>query len=173
MLPIVHNNFISHSYSASLKPFTDLWLKGIVNVTPSKQFQSALVGRFSKIVNIRYDNFHIMIIIMKCCVDTPYLQVVTAAKYIVRKESTRDHVDLLMSSKYWPVVFAVDMACDLAAHIGVRNPSLSSALWGRRQGCFETPNATHDPDVRFMSVIYILLHGLYLHVGCISLAVGS
>ena len=45
-------------------------------------------------------------------------------------EHYRDHVDLLLSSKHWPVVFAVDMACDVTAHVEVRHPKLANALWG-------------------------------------------
>ena len=33
-------------------------------------------------------------------------------KFILRKESTRDHIDLFLSSKLWPLTYAVDMACD-------------------------------------------------------------
>ena len=65
----------------------------------------------------------------------------------MRKVSTRDHVDLLMSSKHWPVIYAVDMACDIAAHVGTRNPQLANALWGNRQGCFESPSRNKDPEV--------------------------
>ena len=36
---------------------------------------------------------------------------------------------LLLSSKHWPVVFAVDMACDVAAHLEVRHPKLATAPW--------------------------------------------
>ena len=54
-------------------------------------------------------------------------------KFVMRKESTRDHVDLLLSSKHWPVVFAVDMACDVAAHLEVCLPKLATALWGERR----------------------------------------
>ena len=75
------------------------------------------------------------------------LQVVSAAKYIMRKESTRDHVDLLLSSKHWPVVFAVDMACDVVAHVEVRHPNLATALWEDRRGCFQKPHPRNDPQV--------------------------
>ena len=43
----------------------------------------------------------------------------------MKKESTRDHVDLPLSSKHWPVVFAVHMACDVTAHVEVRHPKLA------------------------------------------------
>lgn len=64
----------------------------------------------------------------------------------MRKESTRDHVDLL-SSWCWPTVYAVDMACDVVAHMEVREPQLASALWGDRRGCFEVPSASTSPQV--------------------------
>lgn len=41
---------------------------------------------------------------------------------IMRKESTRDHVNLLLSSRHWPTVYAVDIACDVVAHMEVREP---------------------------------------------------
>ena len=70
-----------------------------------------------------------------------------ATKYIIRKESTRDHVDLLLSIKHWPLVYAVDMACDVVAHTEVRLPSLARELWGERRGCFERPSPTSNPKV--------------------------
>ncbi len=57
----------------------------------------------------------------------------------MKKESTRDYVDLLLSTKHWPAVFAVDMACDVAAHLEARLPKLANAIWGDRRGCFEEP----------------------------------
>ena len=75
------------------------------------------------------------------------LQVVSAAKYVMKKESTIDHVDLLLSSKHWPVVFAVDMVCDVAAHVEVRHPKLATALWGERRACFQKPHPRNDPQV--------------------------
>ena len=65
----------------------------------------------------------------------------------MKKESTRDHVDLLLSSKHWPVVFAVDMACDVTAHVEVHHPKLANALWGERRGCFQKPHPRNDPQV--------------------------
>lgn len=76
-----------------------------------------------------------------------YMQVIYSTKYIVRKESTRDHVDLLLSMKHWPLVYAVDMACDVVAHTEVRLPALANALWGERRGCFEKPSTTSQPNV--------------------------
>lgn len=76
-------------------------------------------------------------------------QVISATKYIMRKESTRDHVDLLLSSRYWPTVYAVDMACDVVAHMEAREPQLASALWGHRRGCFEAPSTSTLPKVGY------------------------
>ena len=65
----------------------------------------------------------------------------------MKKESTRDHVDLLLSSKVWPLVYAVDMACDVVAHMEVRDPRLASILWDNRRGCFEKPVVGRPPKV--------------------------
>ena len=48
---------------------------------------------------------------------------------------------------HWPVVFAVDMACDVTAHVEVRHPKLANALWGERRGCFQKPHPRNDPQV--------------------------
>ena len=74
-------------------------------------------------------------------------QVVTASKFIMRKESTRDYADLLLSTKHWPVVLAVDMACDVVAHIETSHPNLANALWKDRRGCFEKPSLVEKPKV--------------------------
>ncbi len=37
-----------------------------------------------------------------------------------------------MSSKHWSLVYAVDMACDVVAHIEVRDPALANAMWGEK-----------------------------------------
>ena len=75
----------------------------------------------------------------------------------MKKESTRDHVDLLMSSKNWPLVYAVDMACDVVAHTEVREPCLASALWGERRGCFEIPKPGIQPQVSILhSCMFIM-----------------
>ena len=66
---------------------------------------------------------------------------------MMRKESTRDHVGLLLSSKHWPIVFAVDMAFDVAPHVEVRHPKLATALWGDRRACFQKPHPQKDPQV--------------------------
>lgn len=64
----------------------------------------------------------------------------------MRKEITRDHVDLLLSSKHWPLVYAVDI-CDIVAHIEARQPKLANAMWGDRRGCFEKPRPGITPEV--------------------------
>ena len=56
-------------------------------------------------------------------------------------------MDLLVSSKHWPVVFAVDMACDVAAHVEVQHPNLAIALLLDRSGCFWKPHPQNDPQV--------------------------
>lgn len=72
---------------------------------------------------------------------------ISGSKFILKKESTRDHVDLLLSSKHWPLAYAVDMACDVVAHMAVRAPKLARALWGERRGCFEKPKIGINPKV--------------------------
>ena len=69
---------------------------------------------------------------------------ISASKFIMRKESTRDHVDLLLSSKHWPLVYAVDMACDVVAHVEVK---LANAIWGDKRGCFQRPVPGIPPKV--------------------------
>ena len=49
--------------------------------------------------------------------------------------------NLLLSCKYWPVVLAVDMVCDVVSHIECRQPTLAHAIWGERWGCFKKPTA--------------------------------
>ncbi|KAK6475900.1 HMG domain-containing protein 3-like isoform X2 [Huso huso] len=66
-------------------------------------------------------------------------QVVCGSKYIVRGESARDHVDLLVSSRYWPPVYAVDMAKQVAVSADVWYPELAAQMWGKNQGCFSDP----------------------------------
>ncbi len=65
----------------------------------------------------------------------------------MRKESTRDHADLLLSSKHWPLVYAVDMACDVVAHLETREPAMTRQMWGERRGCFEKPQSGVNPTV--------------------------
>ena len=74
----------------------------------------------------------------------------------MKKERTRDRLDLLLSSKHWPVVYAVDMACDVVAHAEVQNPLLANVLWSDRRSCFERPKHQHTPKVQiWSSVIYV------------------
>ena len=47
----------------------------------------------------------------------------------------------------WPIVYAVDMACDVVAHLEVRQPKLASQFWGDRRGCFEKPSPLSQPKV--------------------------
>lgn len=85
------------------------------------------------------------------------LKVISASKFIIRKESTRDHVDLLISSKHWPLVYAVDMACDVVAHIETREPQLARVMWGKRRGCFEKPESGTAPMVIMTATITLLV----------------
>ena len=92
-----------------------------------------------------------------------YLQVISATKYIVKKESTRDHVDLLLSCKHWPLVYAVDMACDVVAHMEARLPQMAAAIWGNRRGCFEKPCPGRAPQVQICCSLEIVYFALHLH----------
>ncbi|NXG18952.1 HMGX3 protein, partial [Grallaria varia] len=71
-------------------------------------------------------------------------QVVCGSKYIVRGESARDHVDLLVSSRHWPPVYVVDTASSVALCADLCCPGLTSQMWGKNQGCFSDPM---DPPV--------------------------
>ncbi|XP_074865888.1 HMG domain-containing protein 3 isoform X2 [Carettochelys insculpta] len=66
-------------------------------------------------------------------------QVVCGSKYIVRGESARDHVDLLVSSRHWPPVYVVDMASSVALCADICCPDLTAQMWGKSQGCFSDP----------------------------------
>ncbi|XP_065130063.2 HMG domain-containing protein 3 [Paramisgurnus dabryanus] len=67
-------------------------------------------------------------------------QVVCSSKYIVRRESARDHVDLLLSTRFWPPVYVTDCAQKVALCADVLYPELTSQMWGRNQGCFSDPS---------------------------------
>ncbi|XP_060621411.2 HMG domain-containing protein 3 [Anolis sagrei] len=66
-------------------------------------------------------------------------QVLCGSKYIVRAESPRDHVDLLVSSRHWPPVYVVDMATSVALCADSCYPELTAQMWGKNQGCFSDP----------------------------------
>ncbi|XP_060771181.1 HMG domain-containing protein 3 [Neoarius graeffei] len=66
-------------------------------------------------------------------------QVVCGSKYLVRGESARDHVDLLVSSRFWPPVYVADCAQKVALCTEALYPELASQMWGRNQGCFSDP----------------------------------
>ncbi|MCJ8735731.1 hypothetical protein PDJAM_G00250790 [Pangasius djambal] len=66
-------------------------------------------------------------------------QVVCGSKYLVRRESARDHVDLLVSSRFWPPVYVADCAQKVALCAEALYPELASQMWGRNQGCFSDP----------------------------------
>ncbi|XP_019730326.1 HMG domain-containing protein 3 isoform X1 [Hippocampus comes] len=66
-------------------------------------------------------------------------QVVCGSKYLVRGETARDHVDLLVSSRYWPPVYVGDCARQVALCTDMQYPELAARMWGRNQGCFSEP----------------------------------
>lgn len=83
-----------------------------------------------------------------CSAPPPPLQVVCGSKYLVRGESARDHVDLLVSSRHWPPVYVVDMATPVALCADLCYPELTDQMWGRNQGCFSSP--MEPPMVSFL-----------------------
>ncbi|XP_041654127.1 HMG domain-containing protein 3 [Cheilinus undulatus] len=66
-------------------------------------------------------------------------KVVCGSKYLVRRETARDHVDLLLSSRYWPPVYVSDCARQVALCADMQYPELATQMWGRNQGCFSDP----------------------------------
>ncbi|XP_047441006.1 HMG domain-containing protein 3 [Mugil cephalus] len=66
-------------------------------------------------------------------------KVVCASKYLVRGETARDHVDLLVSSRYWPPVYVCDCARQVALCTDLQYPELATQMWGRNQGSFSDP----------------------------------
>eukprot|EP00062_Callorhinchus_milii_P016508 gi/632967839/ref/XP_007900203.1/ PREDICTED: HMG domain-containing protein 3 isoform X2 [Callorhinchus milii] len=66
-------------------------------------------------------------------------QVLCGSKYLVRGESARDHIDLLVSSRHWPPIYVVEMAPQVALNADVRYPELTRQMWEHKQGCFSDP----------------------------------
>ncbi|KAM3867209.1 HMG domain-containing protein 3 [Diretmus argenteus] len=66
-------------------------------------------------------------------------KVVCSSKYMVRGETARDHVDLLLSSRYWPPVYVTNSARQVALCADMQYPELATQMWGRNQGCFSDP----------------------------------
>ncbi|KAM6952087.1 HMG domain-containing protein 3 [Lycodopsis pacificus] len=66
-------------------------------------------------------------------------KVVCGSKYLVRGETARDHVDLLLSSRYWPPVYVSDCARQVALCADMQYPEQATQMWGRNQGCFSDP----------------------------------
>uniref|UniRef100_A0A3Q4GVT8 HMG box domain containing 3 n=1 Tax=Neolamprologus brichardi TaxID=32507 RepID=A0A3Q4GVT8_NEOBR len=66
-------------------------------------------------------------------------KVMCASKYLVKGETARDHVDLLLSSRYWPPVYVCDSARQVALCADLQYPQLAKQMWGRNQGCFSDP----------------------------------
>jgi len=79
---------------------------------------------------------------------------VCGSKYIVRGENARDHVDLLVSSRYWPPVYVVDTASSVALCADVCCPGLTSQMWGKNQGCFSDP--MEPPTVSYIQLCTLL-----------------
>ncbi|KAL2088690.1 hypothetical protein ACEWY4_015589 [Coilia grayii] len=69
-------------------------------------------------------------------------QVVCGSKYLVRAECARDHVDLLVSSRFWPVVYVADCGHQVALCTNALYPQLANSMWAGRQGSFMD---THTP----------------------------
>ncbi|CAJ1058561.1 HMG domain-containing protein 3 isoform X2 [Xyrichtys novacula] len=66
-------------------------------------------------------------------------KVVCCSKYLVRGETARDHVDLLLSSRHWPPVYVSDCSRQVALCADMQYPELATQMWGRNQGCFSDP----------------------------------
>ena len=87
----------SLSYFVPWNSFTHLWFREKVSAMCLKQHQLAQGVRFSRTVIIRYIKWstnwlslHALFFILRVCTC---IQVISATKYIVHKESTRDHMD--------------------------------------------------------------------------------
>lgn len=72
-------------------------------------------------------------------------KVVCGSKCLVRRETARDHVDLLLSSRYWPPVYVSDCAHQVALCADMQYPEQATQMWGRNQGCFCDP--FEDPEI--------------------------
>ncbi|KAK5864855.1 hypothetical protein PBY51_016062 [Eleginops maclovinus] len=66
-------------------------------------------------------------------------KVVCGSKCLVRGETARDHVDLLLSSRFWPPVYVSDCARRVALCADMQYPEQATQMWGRNQGCFSDP----------------------------------
>lgn len=71
-------------------------------------------------------------------------KVVCSSKYLVRGETARDHVDLLLSSRYWPPLYVCDCPRPVALCADMQYPQLAAQMWGRNQGCFSDPLETPE-----------------------------
>lgn len=78
-------------------------------------------------------------------------QVVCGSKCLARRETARDHVDLLLSSRYWPPVYVSDCAHQVALCADMQYPEQATQMWGRNQGCFCDP--FEDPEVGFKHAV--------------------
>ncbi|XP_038132845.1 HMG domain-containing protein 3 [Cyprinodon tularosa] len=66
-------------------------------------------------------------------------KVVCSSKYLVRGETARDHIDLLLSSRNWPPVYVCDCPRQVALCTDLQYPQIAAQMWGRNQGCFSDP----------------------------------
>ncbi|XP_024139169.1 HMG domain-containing protein 3 isoform X2 [Oryzias melastigma] len=66
-------------------------------------------------------------------------KVVSSSKYLVRGETARDHIDLLLSSRFWPPVYVCDCAHEVALCTDLQYPNIATQMWGRNQGGFSDP----------------------------------
>uniref|UniRef100_A0A8C3G4U4 HMG-box containing 3 n=1 Tax=Cyclopterus lumpus TaxID=8103 RepID=A0A8C3G4U4_CYCLU len=98
--------------------------------------------RSPTVINTEKDKppfFLLLIISSVSCYSSFALQVVCGSKYLVRGETARDHVDLLLSSRYWPPVYVSDCARQVALCADMQYPELATQMWSRNQGCFSDP----------------------------------
>uniref|UniRef100_A0A3Q2CTF3 HMG box domain containing 3 n=1 Tax=Cyprinodon variegatus TaxID=28743 RepID=A0A3Q2CTF3_CYPVA len=79
-------------------------------------------------------------------------KVVCSSKYLVRGETARDHVDLLLSSRNWPPVYVCDCPRQVALCTDLQYPQIAAQMWGRNQGCFsdpfEKPEVNQDTETK-------------------------
>lgn len=87
-------------------------------------------------------------------------QVVCGSKYLVRGETARDHVDLLVSSRFWPPVYVADCAQKVAVCADVLYPELASQMWGRNQGCFSDPLGAAEVSTLYRETSIFKTHTL-------------
>ncbi len=78
---------------------------------------------------------------------------------MILTESVRDAADLYLSLKVPPVSFICDTACTFVRHLNIREPGITSKIWGNFDGCFEIPSQEKKPGT--VNVIYFLSESTY------------